>query len=201
MTEKLIKKAQELRKRGFTTGEIADELNVSKDTARWLTLQTSVKSIKKAPLDFAIDWERLGGSSTRMKHVSAAMADLALEYGEIDVVVGIAISGIPFATLMADEIVSKLKKDISLAVFHPIKHRKGKDAKGAISSNFAKVKNKRVLIVDDVITSGKTIKEAVTVLKGQKAAPVVVTVLIDKKGISEVDGVPVTSLIKVKRLG
>ncbi|MDD3454849.1 MAG: orotate phosphoribosyltransferase-like protein, partial [Methanobacteriales archaeon] len=152
-------------------------------------------------LDFAINWESLGRSSTRMRHVSVAMADLALEYGEIDVVVGIAISGIPFATLMADEMVSKLKKDISLAVFHPIKHRKGKDARGAISSNFAKVKNKRVLIVDDVITSGRTIKEAVTVLKGQKATPVVVAVLIDKKGISKVDGVPVTSLIKVKRLG
>jgi orotate phosphoribosyltransferase len=36
MNEKLIKKAYELRNRGFTTGEIADELNVSKDTARWL---------------------------------------------------------------------------------------------------------------------------------------------------------------------
>ena len=36
MNEKLIKKAYELRSRGFTTGEIADELNVSKDTARWL---------------------------------------------------------------------------------------------------------------------------------------------------------------------
>ena len=33
MNQELIKKAHELRSRGFTTGEIADELNVSKDTA------------------------------------------------------------------------------------------------------------------------------------------------------------------------
>ena len=39
MKQKLIAKAQELRQHGFTTGEIADELNVSMDTARWLTLQ------------------------------------------------------------------------------------------------------------------------------------------------------------------
>ena len=39
MKEKLIAEAQELRQHGFTTGEIADELNVSMDTARWLILQ------------------------------------------------------------------------------------------------------------------------------------------------------------------
>ena len=59
MNEKLIKRAYELRNRGFTTGEIADELNVSKDTSRWLILQgkdskTNDKS-EKAPIDFAIN--------------------------------------------------------------------------------------------------------------------------------------------------
>ena len=39
MNQDLIKRAQELRNHGFTTGEIADELNVSMDTAQWLTLQ------------------------------------------------------------------------------------------------------------------------------------------------------------------
>ena len=39
MNSKLINRANELRSHGFTTGEIADELNVSMDTARWLTLQ------------------------------------------------------------------------------------------------------------------------------------------------------------------
>ena len=76
MNEKLIKKAQELRSRGFTTGEIADDLNVSKDTARWLILQGTGKKAETeeaAPLDFAINWKSLGGSSFRMKYVSAAM--------------------------------------------------------------------------------------------------------------------------------
>lgn len=196
MNEELVKKAYELRSRGFTTGEIADELNVSKDTARWLVLQVTEKKIKrKAPVDFAIDWKSLGGSSTRMKHVSAAMVDMVLKYGEPDVVVGITVSGIPFATMMADII------NTDMAVFHPIKHRKNEDAKGAISGNFASVEGRKVVVVDDVITSGRTIREAIGVLDDLGAKPLAVVVLIDKKGISEVDNVPVESLIRVSRLG
>jgi len=105
MNEKLIEEAHELRSRGFTTGEIADELNVSKDTARWLILGSvkgKGKEQEKAPLDIAINWKSLGGSSVRMNFVSAALADMALEHGEPEVIVGIAVSGIPFATMMAD---------------------------------------------------------------------------------------------------
>lgn len=199
MNEELIKKAYELRSRGFTTGEIADELNVSKDTARWLILQMGGKNIEskaqKAPVDFAIDWRNLGSSSARMMNVSAAMADLALEYGNVEVVVGITVSGVPFATMMAEII------GADITVFHPIKHRKEEDAKGAISSNFASVEGKNVVIVDDVITSGRTIKEAINVLNDLGANPLGVVVLIDKKGISKMDKIPVESLIRVSRLG
>ncbi|HHY00687.1 MAG TPA: orotate phosphoribosyltransferase-like protein [Methanothermobacter sp.] len=199
MNQKLIKKAFELRNRGFTTGEIADELNVSKDTARWLILQrtdkTKEKSEEKAPLDFAINWNSLGGSSTRMSYVSAAMADMALQHGDVEVVVGITVSGIPFATMMAEIL------DADMAVFHPIKHRKGKDAKGAVSSNFAPVEGKKLIIVDDVITSGGTIGEAIKVFKSLGAEPLAAVVLIDKKGLLKVEEVPVESLIRVSRLG
>ena len=199
MNEELIKRAYELRNRGFTTGEIADELNVSKDTARWLILQVTGKKMEegaqKAPVDFAINWKKLGSSSTRMMHVSAAMADLALEYGDVEVVVGITVSGVPFATMMAELI------DANITVFHPIKHRKEEDARGAISSNFASVEGKKVVIVDDVITSGKTVNEAINILNDLGANPLCAVVLIDKKGIDEIEGVPVESLIRVSRLG
>jgi orotate phosphoribosyltransferase len=199
MNEELIKRAYELRSRGFTTGEIADELNVSKDTARWLILQVTGKKMEegaqKAPVDFAINWKNLGSSSTRMMHVSAAMADLALDYGDVEVVVGITVSGVPFATMMAEII------DADITVFHPIKHRKEEDARGAISSNFASVEGKKVVVVDDVITSGKTVNEAINILKDLGANPLCAVVLIDKKGIDEIEGVPVESLIRVSRLG
>lgn len=199
MNEELIKKAYELRSRGFTTGEIADELNVSKDTARWLILQVTGKKMEtetqKAPVDFAIDWKNLGSSSSRMMNVSAAMADLALEFGDVEVVLGITVSGVPFATMMAEII------DADITIFHPIKHRKEEDARGAISSNFASVEGKKVVIVDDVITSGRTVNEAINVLNDLGANPLCVVVLIDKKGIDKIEGVPVESLIRVSRLG
>ncbi|MDL2246749.1 orotate phosphoribosyltransferase-like protein [Methanobrevibacter sp. OttesenSCG-928-K11] len=203
MKEKLIKKAQELRNHGFTTGEIADELNVSIDTARWLTIQKTTEEKTDAPLDFAINWETLGGNSTRLRYVSGALSDATLSHGEVDVVVGVAISGIPFATMMADYLDETSNNGTSLAVFHPNKHRKDEDSskEGAISANFATVNGKKVAIVDDVITSGKTVKEVVTAVKDNGGEPVVVAVLIDKAGLSEIDGVPVESLIKVSRLG
>ncbi|MDD1775418.1 MAG: orotate phosphoribosyltransferase-like protein [Methanobacterium sp.] len=199
MNEKLIKEAHELRSRGFTTGEIADELNVSKDTARWLILggvkDKKGKEQEKAPLDIAINWKSLGGSSVRMKFVSAAMADMALEKGEPEVVVGIAVSGIPFAIMMADII------EADISVFHPTKTRKEEDAQGMVSSNFAAVKGRKVVIVDDVITSGRTITETIKAFKDIGAEPISVVVLIDKKGFDELEGVPVQSLIGVSRLG
>ena len=201
MKTELIKKAQKLRSNGFTTGEIADELNVSIDTARWLTLQKSTGK-SDAPVDFAISWENLGGNSTRLKHVSGALADVSLSHGEADIIVGIAISGIPFATMMAEQLNENSDKRTSLSIFHPNKHRKDDEhGEGAISENFASVKDKKVVIVDDVITSGNTITEVIHAVKENGGIPIAVTVLIDKAGLSEIDGVPIESLIKISRLG
>ena len=202
MKEKLIQKAQELRQHGFTTGEIADELNVSMDTARWLTLQKAEEKTE-APVDFAINWNSIGGNATRLSYVSGALSDMALSHGEADVVCGIAVSGIPFATVMADFIEEMSGVDASLAIFHPNKHRKDNDEsddEGTISTNFGSVDGKKVIIVDDVITSGKTVKEVIHTVRDLGGEPTCVTVLIDKAGLSEIEDVPVESLIKVSRL-
>jgi len=63
------------------------------------------------------------------------------------------------------------------------------------------VEGRRIVIVDDVITSGRTITEAIKAFKDLGAEPIAVVVLIDKKGINSVEGVPVESLIRVSRLG
>ena len=203
MKNKLIQKAQELRQHGFTTGEIADELNVSMDTARWLTLQKPTEEKIESPGDFAINWKSIGGNSTRLNYVSGALSDMALSHGDADTVVGIAVSGIPFATVMADLMEDMSGEDTSLAIFHPHKHRKDADEsndEGTISTNFGTVEGKKVVIVDDVITSGKTAKEVIHTVKDLGGEPTCVTVLIDKAGLSEIEGVPVESLIKVSRL-
>ena len=202
MKQKLIQRAQELRQHGFTTGEIADELNVSMDTARWLTLQKPTEVKAEAPVDFAINWKSIGGNSTRLSYVSGALSDMALSHGDVDTIVGIAVSGIPFATVMADFIEDMSGLDTSLAIFHPNKHRKddANEDEGTISTNFGSVEGKKVVIVDDVITSGKTAREVIHAVKDLGGEPTCVTVLIDKAGLSEIEGIPVESLIKVSRL-
>ncbi len=204
MNQELINRAHELRNHGFTTGEIADELNVSMDTARWLTLQKKEQEaqIEAAPVDIAINWNSLGGSATRLRYVSAALSDIALKHGDIDLVVGIATSGIPFATMMADVIEDLTGTTTCVSIFHPKKHRTNaaNSDEGAISSNFGTVEGKRIVVVDDVTTSGDTIKDVIKVVKDHGGNPVVVTVLIDKSGLEEVDGVPIESLIKVSQL-
>ena len=130
-----------------------------------------------------------------MQYISSALADLAVEDQEIDVVVGISVSGVPFATIMAELL------DAELSVFHPIKHMKNESAQGAISNNFANIKNKKVVIVDDVITSGSTVTDAINVCKTHGANPVAVTVLVDKKGINDLNNVPIKSLIKINKVG
>ena len=159
---------------------------------------TSVKKSKpkQKPDDFAINWKAIGGSSTRTHYISSALIDLVLEKEEeVDAIVGISVSGVPFATIMADIL------DAELAVFHPVKHMKNESEQGAISNNFANIKNKRVVIVDDVITSGRTIEDAVNVCKTHGANPIAVSVLVDKKGINDLDNVPVLSLIKINKVG
>ena len=190
MNQELINRAHELRDHGFTTGEIADELNVSMETARWLSLQRpEEKTVEQAPADIAINWEKVGGSSQRLRFISMALADVALEHGDVDIVLGIAASGIPFATLMADFIDDLTETPTSLGVLHPNKRRSGNDnVEGTISNNFGSVEGKRAVIVDDVI------------VKNNGGTPVAVAVLIDKSGIDEIDGIPVESLIKVSQL-
>ena len=150
---------------------------------------------KQKPDDFAINWKTIGSSSSRMQYIASALSDMAVEEGGVDAVVGISISGVPFATIMAEIL------DAELAVFHPIKHMKNESAQGALSHNFANIKNKTVVIVDDVITSGATITDAIRVCKKNGANPLVVTVLVDKKGLDDSDNVPIKSLIKINKVG
>ncbi len=188
----LIKKAVELREKGLRSGEIADELNVSRETVTWL-LTRSTTSAEPKPKDIYVNWSEIGESSQRLKYVSLALADMILENGSPDVIVGIALSGVPLATLVADEIGAEL------AVFLPKKQKwtEAEDVTGSFSQNFADVEAKRCAVVDDVITSGTTIVEIIERLNDLGATPLSVAVLINKKEIHDIQNVPVRSLINV----
>ena len=76
----LIESAAELAEGGLSKGEIADELNVSRETASWLversgTAATAADEPAGGTQDIHVDWSAVGRDSTRLGHVGAAMAD------------------------------------------------------------------------------------------------------------------------------
>ena len=188
----LISKAQELREKGLRSGEIADELNISRETATWL-LTRSKSSQEPAPKDIYLNWSEIGQNAERLRFVSLALVDMILETGDPDVVIGVALSGLPLATLVADEIGAEL------AVFVPQKQKGSENdgVKGSFSQNFADIAGKSCAIVDDVITTGSTATELIESIKEMQATPLSVAVLINKKGIDQVQNVPIRSLVQI----
>jgi orotate phosphoribosyltransferase len=198
--EDLIQKALELQSYGLVTGQIADELNVSRETATWLLTRSKKGGTTPAPKDIFVTWNSIGKNATRLHKVSLALCDMVLETlentnTEVDVVVGVAASGIPFASMMAYELGS------DLAIYnrkeHDIVHE---NHKGTLSGNFGSVTGKNCVIVDDVITAGTTIIEVIEHLRESGAKPRVVVVLMDKKGEDTISNVPIKSLVRIVRL-
>ncbi len=186
-----------MRERGLSTSQIADELNVSRDTATWLLAHSKEGPSYPAPKDIHVDWRSIGKSAYRLRCISQAMADIILETldsrgGEIDLVVGVEVSGIPLACMIAEEL------GVEFAIYHPNKQLENGGG-GTFSQNFASVDEKECVIVDDVITTGTTTREILQAMEERGARPRVICVMIDKKGLDEIDGVPIKSLLQIAR--
>jgi len=200
--ETLMKKATELKAEGLVEGQISEELNISSETVTWLLTHAEKTSTSPGPKDISVDWSMIGKSAFRLSHVSEALSDIIYETlddndGGVDVVVVIALSGLPLASMVANSLAAEL------AVYTPSKQMLTKEsgkARGNLSANFSDVKDKECIIIDDVITSGKTLEEAVEHLDEHGAKINAIAVLIDKKGTDEIAGVPVVSLLKVIRV-
>jgi orotate phosphoribosyltransferase len=187
--ESLIQKARKYKESGLTDYEIAEELNVSKDTATWLLTKGKQK---KPEGDVKIGWRSIGVYPSRIGFISDALCDIILEEAEkrdlvFDTVVGVAINGIPYATYIADALC------LELSVFRP-HHEKS----GAFSSNYATVKEKNVIIVDDVIGTGDTLRSAIKATKADKGNPVLCVTILNKRLQNEVGGVPLRALIRAR---
>jgi orotate phosphoribosyltransferase len=202
----LIEGAEELSDRGFSMGEIADELNVSRETAAWLVRQRRGREAATrsegagGPHDIHVDWSALGRDSARLTYTGQAMADLLSKQGEaVDLTVGIEKAGAPLATVVAREL------DTDIAAYAPRKHQweEGdiEELQGTFSQNFAGIRDRECYIVDDTITSGTTMHETIDGITERGGQPVACVVLVDKQGIDEIMGVPVYSLIQVVRVG
>jgi len=198
----LTESAGELAERGLSNGEIADELNVSRETASWLVERAgahpgaaeAADEDGASPGDVHVDWSAIGRDSGRLAAVGEAMADLAGP-PDVDLVVGIEKAGVPLATVVARDL------DADLSTYAPRKHQweegdLAEDA-GTFSRNFAEIRGRECVVVDDTITSGTTMTETVEAVREEGGNPVGCVVLADKRGVETVDDVPVTSLVQV----
>jgi orotate phosphoribosyltransferase len=197
----LIGRAKLLLSEGHSPGQIADELSLSMETVTWLLTQAKGAA---APKDVHIDWTAVSSSAPLLEE--AALMLLKRYYSDKNnlqegqqppdagVIVGIALSGIPLATIIA------VQEDAKLAIYHPAKQSASAKPVGSMSGNFATVSGERCIIVDDTITSGNTMKEVIRYLKKHSAVPVAIWVIFDKRGLKDVEGVPVYSLFRISRI-
>ncbi|ELY64431.1 transcriptional regulator GfcR [Natrinema versiforme] len=208
----LIESAAELAARGLSKGEIADELNVSRETASWLVERSSTspqpadQSTQRpnnggsSPQDIHVDWSAIGRDSKRMGAIAEAMADMLAKHGEdVDLTIGIEKAGGPIATLVAREL------ETDLGTYTPAKHQWEEgdidELGGTFSRNFAGIRDRECYIVDDTVTSGTTMRETIEAIRAEGGKPLACVVLADKQGLEELEGVPVYSLLQVISVG
>ncbi len=192
--KELAANAKVLRKKGLGVREIADELHLSVDTVNYL-IEYGAEGLP--PSDVKIGWRSVGVSGYRVGLMSELMADMALEEltkrdVDADVVLGISINGVPFATMLSEIM------GIDFAVYRP--HAESSTG-GAFSSNFASIKDKKIIVVDDVLSTGQTIKGAISDIKEGGGTPVLVVVIVNKSSMNEIDGVPLRGIIRARSLG
>jgi len=201
--EGLMSEAGDLAESGLSKGEIADELNVSRETSSWLidraTSDTDESNAPAtSPHDVHVDWSTVGQNGRRLDHLGGMLADVLSTDGDADLVVGIEKAGVPIATAVAN------KLDVGLSTYVPRKHHweEGDISQhnGSFSHNFSSVDGADCYLVDDMITSGTTITETIRAVRSNGGNVVGCAVIVDKCGTDQVDDVPVRSLITLVNL-
>ena len=185
--EELKALASNLMKEGLNTQQIADELSLSQDTITWLLSGTGDG---ERPNDVRIGWRTLGVRPQRIAAVGSIMADVAdeeLGFENIDTVVGISINGIAFAY----EVARILESDIT--VFRTTDEGEGS---GSLSNKYGQVAGKRVVIIDDVLSSGKTMSKTIQSIRAAGGEVSLAIVLVNKTTRNEIDDVPLRGLIR-----
>ena len=184
--EELRATASNMRKSGLNSQQIADELSLSQDTIAWLLAGDS----NEAPSDVRIGWRTIGVKPSRMEAIGSIMADIADEEvgaENISTTVGISINGILFAQVVSSYL------DSEIAIHRNID---GAPGAGSLSKKYGQVQGKKVIIVDDVLSSGVTMTKTIQTMRELGAEPVLAIVLVNKTTRNEIDGVPLRGVIR-----
>jgi len=189
--DELRAKVQQYRSNGLNTQQIADELSLSQTTIQWLSTEKySNNSVSEdRPTDVQVGWRSVAVKASRIEAISYIFADIIEEEigEEVDTIVGISINGIPFAQAIAGQL------DLDLAVSRSISEEEG----AHISEIFANVSGKRVVVVDDVVSSGTTLKKTINNLRNAGADVRLCLVLANKSEVNALEGVPLRGLVRV----
>lgn len=194
--ETLSERADELREKGLSTREICQELHLSRATVEWLLAKQASKPGERPPADVKVGWRTIGVSGFRMRAVAEIMADIILEEQEkhdfdVEVIAGVMANGVPLGTLISELL------EVDFAMIRPSRE----DTSIDFASNFAGLKDKTVVIIDDVVSSGATSHEVIKFVKREGGEPVLVIVVINKRAENELDGVPLRALVRARPVG
>ncbi len=184
--DELRAQVESYRSDGLSTQQIADEMSLSQTTVMWLSAK---ETIEEQPKDIRIGWRSIAVKGSRIEAVSSIFCDIIEEEcgDEIEVVLGISLNGIVFAQSIASMM------DLEISISRSI-HDNGD---GHISDVYADVRGKKVVIVDDVISSGTTMKKTINNLKSLGADVQLCLVLANKSTADELEGVSLRGLIRV----
>tara|TARA_B100000575_G_scaffold189600_1_gene152762 strand:- start:1599 stop:2180 length:582 start_codon:yes stop_codon:yes gene_type:complete len=184
--DELRGKVEEFRERGLNTQQIADELSLSQTTVQWLS--ASDYEVEEKPLDVKVGWRSIAVKGERIEAVSYIFCDIIEEMvgDEVDTIVGVSINGIAFAQAISSTL------DLEMSVVRSINEEVG----GHLSEVYASVEGKRVIIIDDVYSSGRTMNKTASDLVAAGADVKMCMVLVNKSWDDDVDGVPLRALIR-----
>ena len=142
----------------------------------------TLKSGRKSPYFFNAGLFNSGRDLAKLgRFYAAALVDAGISY---DVLFGPAYKGIPLATALACEY-ARRGRDLPLAF-----NRKEAKAHGEGGSLIgAPLAGRRVLVVDDVITAGTAIREALSIIDDAGGTPAGIVIALDRQErVREDDG-------------
>jgi len=159
----------------------------------------TLKSGRVSPYFFNSGLFNTGASLARLgRFYAQAINESALDY---DVLFGPAYKGIPLASTTVVALADQHQRDVPY-VFN----RKEKKDHGEGGQLVGADLNGKVLIIDDVISAGTSVRESVTIIKAENATPAGVIIALDRQergqdsrsAIQEVEAehhIPVVSII------
>ena len=186
--DELRSKVAEMTEQGLNTQQIADELSISQRTVIWLSTGASEA---EHPDDVQIGWRTIGARPNRINAIGAIMADVVLEeLDEVDTIVGISLNGILFANSIAEVL------EVDVAIFRSV----SEEGDGHLSNKYGNVAGRKVVVVDDVLSSGETMKRTIKTLQDGGAEVVLSIVMVNKTEENTVSGIPLRGLIRTVKV-